>query len=136
MDYIKMARELGAEIQKTEEFKTVELAKVQNDADTGLEKLIGEFNMKRMDLGNEMQKEEQDKAKIEAIDNELKGMYASIMENENMKAFNDAKTAFDDILQQINTIIMMSANGQDPMTIDPKPNSCGDGGCSSCSGCH
>lgn len=136
MDYIKASRELGKAIQATEEFKALEAARTKNDADEGLEKLIGEFNMKRMQLNDEMTKEQKDNDTLKNIDAELKELYDQIMANENMKAYNDAKTGMDTIMNEINTIIGLSANGQDPDTIDPNPASCG-GSCSSCGGgCH
>ena len=59
------------------------------------------------------------------------------MANENMSAFNDAKNAMDEFLSQINMVITMSANGEDPDTcpVEDPHSSCG-GGCSTCGGCH
>ena len=58
MDLIKMAREMGKEIQATEAYKAYEAAKKANDEDEALQNGINEFNLKRMALNQEMQKEE------------------------------------------------------------------------------
>ena len=45
MDVITKARELGAAIQATEEYKNFMAAKTRNDADEQLQKQIAEFNL-------------------------------------------------------------------------------------------
>ena len=68
--------------------------------------------------------------------NEIKSLYGTIMGNKNMLEYNEAKTAMDDLLTQINVIITYSANGEDPMTCPTEePGGCG-GSCSTCGGCH
>lgn len=135
MDYIAAARELGKAIQATPEFEALEKARKANDEDKGLETLIGEFNMKRIQLNDEMSKQDKDEDKIKEIDSELKKVYADIMKNENMTAYNLAKAEMDKVMNAVNTIVGLSANGHDPETIDPTPSSCG-GSCSTCGGCH
>ncbi len=134
MDIIEMTRELGKMLQQDKRYKAYFAAKEMNDRDEDLQALIGEFNLKRVDLNMEMSKDEKNTEKLKDLDTEIKELYGKIMANPNMVAFNDAKNAMDDILSQINNIITMSANGDDPETCG-KESSCG-GGCSSCSGCH
>lgn len=136
MNVIEMTRELGKLIQQDERYSAYHKAKEMNDKDENLQKLIGEFNMKRMELNVEMSKPEKDSDKLTALDGEIKSLYGNIMANENMNAFNDAKNAMDDMLSQINMVITASANGEDPMTCPTEiPHSCS-GSCSSCGGCH
>ena len=91
--------------------------------------------MKRVQLNTEMSKLEKDSDKLTKLDGEIKSLYGNIMANENMAAFNDAKTAMDEFLSQINMVITMSANGEDPATCPVEQPSCG-GSCSTCGGCH
>ena len=56
------------------------------------------------------------------------------MANENMKQFTVAKDGMDEMLSQINMIITMSANGEDPETCSAEASCSGD--CCSCGGCH
>lgn len=135
MDMIQMTRELGKEIQKSAEYQALQVAKAANDADETLQNLIGEFNLKRIDMNNEMNRQNSDQAKLEALDQQAKELYGKIMENEHMQAYNEAKMDVDRMMNQISTILMMSVNGADPETCDANPSSCS-GSCSDCSGCH
>ena len=136
MDIIKMARELGKTIQESEAYITYAACKQQNDEDEGLQKLIGDFNLLRMSLGNEISKPEdqKDKDKIQALNSQLNDCYTSIMENENMIKFNNAKEAIDTIMNQITMILGMTVEGEDPMTCEVEHNC--SGSCSTCGGCH
>ncbi len=135
MDIIKLTRELGKEIQKDERYTKYSQAKNASDNDTALQGMIGDFNLKRMEINNEAQKAERDEARIQELNNELRSAYAQIMGNEKMVAFNEAKDEMDALLQRVSAIITQCAEGEDPETTDYEPSSCG-GSCSSCAGCH
>ena len=130
-----MAREMGKEIQATEAYKAYEAAKNANDADQALQDGINEFNLKRMALNQEMQKEEKDSDKLQALNEELQEIYTKVMGNENMMAYNIAKQDLDDMMQKINSILVMCVNGEDPDTCEIPEHSC-TGSCSTCGGCH
>jgi cell fate (sporulation/competence/biofilm development) regulator YlbF (YheA/YmcA/DUF963 family) len=135
MTIIELAREMGKEIQKTEAYKNLYAAQDANDKDEVLQDQIGQFNMKRIELNTAMSAETKDNEKINACNEELKAIYAEIMQNPNMIAFNTAKNELDSMMNQITTILMKSVNGEDPETCEAVEHSCG-GSCSSCSGCH
>lgn len=134
MDIIEKTRELGKMIQQDERYKAYFMAKDKNDKDEDLQALIGEFNLKRVDLNMEMSKDEKDAEKLKDLDTEIKELYGKIIANPNMEAFNDAKNAMDELLSQINNIITMSANGENPETCGTQIDC--SGGCSGCSGCN
>ena len=134
-EVIKLARELGKAIQANESYKLYNEARVRADSDKALQELIGEFNLKRMDLSNAMSGEtEPDQAKIEALDSELKRLYNSVMSHPMMEQVNDAKQGMDTMVSFVNQILVASVNGDDPDSVE-QASSCG-GSCSSCSGCH
>ena len=135
MNAIEKTRELGKLIQQDERYLAYNKAKEINDNDETLQALIGEFNMKRVELNTEMSKPEKDSEKLTKLDGEIKSLYGNIMANQNMDSFNNAKSAMDEMLSQVNMIITMSANGEDPDTCPVEKPSCG-GGCSTCGGCH
>lgn len=136
MTVIEMTRELGKLLQQDERYKAYHAAKAANDEDEGLQNLIGEFNMQRMLLNQEMSNPNKSSEKITELDNKIKSLYGEIMSNPNMAAFNNAKLEMDELLNQINMVITMSANGEDPATCPVEaPSSCS-GSCSSCGGCH
>ncbi|MGN0595529.1 MAG: YlbF family regulator [Hominimerdicola sp.] len=136
MNVIEMTRELGKAIQEDERYKRYHAACEANDKDTEIQNKIGEFNMKRMQLGQEMQKTDKDAEKMTALDNDVKALYDEIMAMPKMVEFNAAKDELDKLLGSVNYIISMSANGEDPMTCpEEQPHSCS-GSCGSCGGCH
>ena len=88
-----------------------------------------------MAIQNEASKEDRSDEKLQQLNNDLRQCYATVMQNTNMMAYNEAKDAMDELLQRINAIITQSAEGGDPDTVDYEPHSCG-GNCGSCGGCH
>ena len=136
MTVIEMARELGKALQEDERYKKYQEAKVKNDKDVELQNMIGEFNVKRMQLNQEMQKKEKDADAMKRLDSELKEIYNKIMANPNMAEFTSAQEKVEKLINSVNFIISSAANGEDPMTCPgEQPASCG-GSCSTCGGCH
>ncbi|MDD5924139.1 MAG: YlbF family regulator [Clostridia bacterium] len=134
MDMIELAREIGRQIQKDEAYLNLKKAQEDSDNDTVLQELIGNFNLKRLAINNETAKEDKDNEKLIELNKELRVIYADIMRNENMTAYNNAKTEFDKKLARVMAIIQQSAQGEDPNTTDYVVSCSGD--CSGCSGCH
>lgn len=135
MDIIEMTREIGKELQKDERYLALRLAQQQSDEDETLQAEIGEFNLKRMAINNEAQKDERDEEKLKSLNDELRAIYGKIMQNAHMTAYNNAKNEVDALLQRITAILSMCAEGEDPATCDYDAASCG-GNCASCGGCH
>ena len=134
MDIIEMTRNLGMEIQKDQRYQILENARRLNDADEELQKQIGDFNLARIDLNNEVSKSDKDADRIARLNEKVQSIYTDIMDNESMQAYNEAKSDVDQMMQYINSILTTAVNGGDPMTVQ-EPSSCS-GSCSSCSGCH
>lgn len=135
MDVIELARELGKAIQKDERYLAAQIARQNSDNDEELQRLIGEFNLKRMAINNEATRENRDEEKLQRLNDELRGVYTQVMQNENMNLYNEAKELMDNMLKRINAIISISAEGGDPELADLTEEACG-GSCAGCSGCH
>ncbi len=137
MDAITAARELGKAIQADPRYKDYVAAKAANDADDGLQKLISDFSAKRQRLSVEMSKEpdEQDGEKIRLMNKEMQDSYGEVMKNVNMANFAVVKNALDMLLNEVNMIISMSCEGEDPETCDPHASHGCSGSCSTCGGC-
>lgn len=135
MTVIEKARELGALIQESDEYKAYTEARRTNDTDVVLQNMIGEFNMLRMQLNREMSKEEKDADEMKRLDSEIKTLYGKIMANRSMAEYNAANEKFEVLMNSVNYILSQSANGEDPMTCPDTPPSCG-GSCATCGGCH
>lgn len=134
MDIIELSREIGRQLQKDEKYIALGIAKQTSDEDEVLQKLIGDFNLKRLAINNEASKPDRSDEKLQSLNKELREIYSQIMQNENMIAYNNAKNEFDTLVQRVLAIISQSAEGDDPETTDYSP-SC-TGSCSTCSGCH
>ncbi len=135
MTTIEAARKLGAAMQADEAYIKYTEAVKSNDENEELQKIISEFNLKRMNLDAEISKDEKEKSeeKIKTLNEELRAIYNEIMQNPAMIEFNAAKAGMDKLLQDINSIIMMCAQGADPETCEI---SACTGSCSTCGGCH
>ena len=134
MDIIEMTRELGKAIQADERYIAYCLAKQANDEDEQLQNLIKSFNLKRVELQMEISNPEKDNDKVQELNHLIKDIYKKIMNDPKMTAYNNAKTAVDELMSQVNSIITMSANGINPDEIDIDNLSCV-GDCGSCGGC-
>lgn len=135
MDIITMARNLGTEIQKTEEYKQLVDAKNANEADALLNDQIGQFNLVKLELQSIASQEQPDQEKLDQKNQELQQLYQAIMENENMMAFQQATNTINAMMNQINRILTTAINGGDPQTCSTDSAGC-PGSCESCSGCH
>jgi len=128
------ARELGYLIQQDERYVRTQMAQINADEDETLQNLIGEFNLKRIALNTESVREDRDAEKLKKLDEEVRAVYAELMENDNMKAYQAAKSELDDLVRKVMMIVQMSAQGEDPETIETESHCSGN--CSSCGGCH
>ena len=135
MDMIQLARELGKAIQQDERYLKLQEAKKNSDNDMQLQELIGEFNLKRIAINNEATKDDRSEERLQQLNEDLRHVYAEIMKNENMTAYNEAREGLDAVMKRINAIIALCAEGADPETADLDESSCG-GSCASCAGCH
>ena len=128
------ARELGYMIQQDERFIRAQMAQAAADEDESLQNLIGEFNLKRIALNTESVRDDRDPEKLKKLDSEVRDVYAQLMENDHMKAYQVAKAELDDLVRKITMIVQMSAQGEDPENIETESHCSGN--CSSCGGCH
>ena len=109
----------------------------KNDEDEALQTLIGDFNLARIDLNSELSKssEEKNQERVASLNTKVTELYNAIMENESMKAYNEAKQEMESVINWVNAIINTAVNGGDPMTVEEPQAGCS-GSCASCSGCH
>ena len=132
---IDLARELGAAIQQDDRYLRMQIAQKAADDDQKLQSLIGEFNLKRMAVSEEMNKENSDQAKMDELSQTVRDLYQKIMDNESMKTYNATKPDFEQLMDAVVRIVTLSAQGEDPQSIPEHEESCG-GDCGHCAGCH
>lgn len=133
MDIIELTRQLGAAIQKEESYKNFIAIRDKNDKDEELQRQIGEFNLLKMQLDTELEKEEKNDDKIREANERVLEIYNVIMSGEAMQEYNKAYAEYKKLTDRIMNILLMCQNGEDPETCEPT--NC-TGSCSTCSGCH
>lgn len=135
MDAILNFKEAAKALQSDDRYLALAAARTANDEDASLQDKIGQFNLVRLELNNEMSQDEKDESKISKLNEEINQLYAAIMSNSNMIAYNKAKDDIEKFMEYVNAILNAAIDGQDPMLVEePTPHDCG-GSCSSCSGC-
>lgn len=129
-----MTRELGKALQSDERYIGMRIAQQRCDEDEALQAMMEALNEKRAAINAEIQKDERDEDALRNLNQDFRLLYAQIMENPRMLAYNQAKTGFDALIRQVTAIIGLCADGEDPDTCDYEAVCAGD--CSSCAGCH
>ncbi|MEG1863410.1 MAG: YlbF family regulator [Oscillospiraceae bacterium] len=133
-DIIQEFKILATKLKSDDRLIYLEQARKMNDMDQELQELVGQFNLIRFNLNTEMVREEKDQEKINKLTEELNDVYAKVMENDSMIAYNECKQEADSLSQFIQAIISTAFNGGDPMAVELPQGGCS-GSCSSCSGC-
>ena len=70
---------------------------------------------------------------LKELDENIKATYKKIMNNKNMIVFQTAQKNLEDLINNVQQIITMCANGEDPDTCQPS-SGCS-GSCATCGGC-
>ena len=136
MNLEKMARDLGAAIQRSDIYKKYVETHDKNEQDSELSELIGKLQLVHMSYQHEASKDSPDEGKLAAYEDEFNGLYKSVSANPNMKEYEKARNELDELMKYLTGILTLCVRGEDPYECDPDANvECG-GNCSSCGGCH
>ncbi len=128
MDILEMAKELGKALEESElRAAVLEAEQIQNN-DEKAQQLIGEYNLKRMQILQKAQKEELDEKGAMAVRQQMADEFDKLLQYEIIKNYVEAKDAFDSYYEQVKNIIEFYVNGE-------KQGGCS-GSCSTCAGCH
>jgi len=122
---LEKANELGKMINDDEKFIVYNAAKNNYMANEELQNLIGKFNLLRVSLGNETDKETRNEQKIEELKSELDELYTKVNEYPEMVALTKASGEFEELINSVYGAINFYISGEE--------SSCGSG-CSGCSG--
>ena len=123
---IDLFKEAAAQLQREEEYLALMGTLKKNDEDEALQTLIGDFNLARIDLNSELSKssEEKNQERVASLNTKVTELYNAIMENESMKAYNEAKQEMESVINWVNAIINTAVNGGDPMTVEEPQAGC------------
>lgn len=123
---LEKAKELGALMKDSEIVAKYNAAKAAFDADAEINDLVGQFNLARMNLTEQSQKEQTDPELLKQLQEKTQSIYEQIMQKEAMRALDGANIALEDMVKQVNQILQNSISGGSACTHD----------CSFCAGCH
>ena len=135
MDCIELFKRAAQALKTDERYLALDNARRATDEDPNLQSMIGEFNLARMDLNNEIGKSDRDDSRISMLNEKINALYAQIMSDKKMVAYNDAKQGCEVLINHIDAIINTAMNGGDPMTVEEPSAEC-TGSCATCGGCH
>jgi cell fate (sporulation/competence/biofilm development) regulator YlbF (YheA/YmcA/DUF963 family) len=136
MELNKLARELGKAIQADERYLKLEKCIEANEKDAALNELMVKIQFIQTAYQSEAQGEG-NAEKLAGYDNEFQQLYAQIMQNENMKNYEEARKDIDKMMDYIVGILTLSVNGEDPETCEPSEHDCSHDHGDDCDcGCH
>ncbi len=126
MTIIEKAHELGVMIKDSDEMKALREAEQAQAQDDQAQQLVADFNLKRMNLARDMQ--EGKLSQEDAIKKNNEAFEEMVQKSETIKAYVEAKKAFDKMVNGVNSVINIYIVGEQG------------GGCThdchSCGGCH
>ena len=82
MDCIDLFKRAAMALQTDSRYLALDQARKMNDSDEELQNMIGEFNLARMDLNNEIGKSERNDARIAELNEKVNTLYGQIMNDE------------------------------------------------------
>ena len=126
---IELAHQLGVEIAKSDEIKTLNETKNVFDSDAELQALMSEYEADRVLLGQEFSKNnsEIDEKAIADLRARIEELTKEISKNPIYIAFANAQQGMNKLMADVNAEIKFCITGErDNCTHD----------CSTCSGCH
>lgn len=124
MTIIEKATELGKMIEESAEMKALKEAETAQQNDETAMNLIQEYNLKRMNIARDMHEKKMTQDEAIKANEEA---YQTLMNNEAIANYVNAKEAFNDMIQKVNDVLTYYITGEEPGC------SCD---CGSCGGCH
>lgn len=134
MELEKLARELGKAIQKDERYLKLSKCIEANEKDEALNEQMAKIQLLQMTYQKEAQGNP-DPEKMQDLEKEFTALYNEIMQNENMKNYEAARTEIDEMMNYIVGILTLCVNGEDPDTCEPQKHECDHDHDCDC-GCH
>lgn len=136
MSTIEKFKEAALALQQDVLYKNMAAARKANDENEELQDMIGEFNLVRTQLKDEIEKDVRDEEKVAKLNEKINTLYSGIMEAPSMLAYNAASDELKLLVNHINAVITAAIDGEDPRLVQaPKNGECASGSCEGCSGC-
>lgn len=128
MTIAEKAKELGMMIAESEEFINLEKAEIAQNADEEAQKLIAAFTAKRDELTRKITSPDVTEETMKEVQEQMDEEYKILTSNSNIAAYLEATGKFQNMMNEVNSILSFYING-------PQESNC-TGSCSTCGGCH
>lgn len=125
MTILEKAHELGEMIKASEEMEALNKAEEVQKNDEEAEKLLQEYNLKRMNIARDFHEKKIRQA--EAIIKNNEAFSEMVKSNASIADYVEKKKAFDEMVSKVNQVLNYYITGQDPNCTHD---------CSTCGGCH
>lgn len=134
-DILELAQNLGQAIAESEEIKTFrEMEKIYFENDEA-QKAMQDYEDTRAKMTVKAKETGMTPESLQLFQKEMKEAMDKLMENKTVKEYLEAKSAFNDILTKVNSIISFCVQGEEQDLAAEASGGCS-GNCSSCSACH
>lgn len=124
----ELAAQLGDALKADETMVKFAEAKKAYAADASLQKAMVEYDVQQKALQAEVGKPEQDTLLLDAIQKRIEELYHEIVEHPVYVALNEAQTAVNVLMNEVNATITFHITGEKPASCTHDCSTCG-GGC-------
>lgn len=124
---LEKANELGKMLANSNELKHFQAMEAVFYSDEEAQKVFAEYEKKREEIGNQMRETDLSPEALRSFQEKLQDCMAKLTANKVVNDYLEAKSAFNQIITQVNSIISYCIQGEE--------SGCS-GNCSSCGGCH
>lgn len=124
---LEKANELGKMLANSNELKHFQAMEAVFYSDEEAQKVFAEYEKKREEIGNQMRETDLSPEALRSFQEKLQECMADLTANKVVNDYLEAKSAFNQIITQVNSIISYCIQGEE--------SGCS-GNCSSCGGCH
>lgn len=124
----ELAAQLGDALKADETMVKFAEAKKAYAADASLQKAMVEYDVQQKALQAEVGKPDQDTMLLDAIQKRIEELYHEIVEHPVYVALNEAQTAVNVLMNEVNATITFHITGEKPASCTHDCSTCG-GGC-------
>ncbi len=126
-EILDKANELGSMLANSNELKHFRAMEEVFYSDEEAQNVLNTYQQKREDIGNKMRETDLSPEALRAFQEQLQACMAELTANKIVNDYLEAKSAFNQIITQVNGIISYCIQGEEK--------GC-NGSCSGCHGCH
>ncbi len=134
-DILELAQKLGTAIAESNELKTFkEMERIYFESEDA-QAAMREYEETRAAMTVKAKETGMTPESLKLFQKEMQDSMNKLTQNKTVKEYLEAKSAFNDILTKVNSIISYCVQGEEQDMATSSSGSC-TGNCSSCSACH